>query len=310
MDDKPVWDPQKVRKAVVMETLQHPATLLTGSTAIISALYISLISGSKEGLLIALGSLGLSAGSWIYNYFFRTDVFVQKYFDKWQKEMGETRQKSLEAARETLVAMKYEPGIRAFDDLVAVYKRFEAFVDESNLNSLTSMQKVRLEGVASETYDLGMKTIIKLVSLLKVVRSIDIDRYKSEIEDLNREMDLIRKKSKNSETKKLEYLEKRKMAIQARINSYNDATIEIEGLLTKAEECENAIENSILQMPVISGKIDDNELKKAVSSMENTVEAARRVSQRMQQFSENYSEDGQFDDDDMYLDQQSTKNAD
>jgi len=297
---KPVWDPKEVRKAVLRETVQHPVTLFFGASSIISSLYIALISGSKPGLLVALSSMGLAVGSWIFNYFFRLDHFVEQHYEKWKKQVDQERKKRLAGLRQQLVDLNFAPGLEAFDDLQSAYERFISFLHQGTTDGLTQLQRVRMEGIAGETYDLGMKIMVKLVSLVHIVQTIDVKKFQTEVRDL---ADTIVNLTGNQEVspdshQRLENLKKRKAAIQTRIDSYNKAMLEIEGLLTRAEECENSIENSILQMPVLSDKIDDQQLQQALSNMEMTVNAARRVSEKLQNLE---SESGEHPDDDIYL---------
>jgi len=301
MEPKPHWDPLQVRKAVLRETIQHPLTLLSGGCAVISGLYISLLNASKEGLIVALGALGLSVGSWVFNYFFRTDHFIEKYYEKWKRELEKRRTEQLEGLRQELVNLNFSQGIQAYDELKSAYDRFNKFLLEANTSVLTSMQKVRLEGIAGETFDLGMETITRLVTLQKIIRTIDIKRFQSEVKELDQKIDSLKSQSFVSETtrQRVESLEKRKLAILMRVESYQQALLEIEAMLTRAEECENSIENSILQMPVFSGSINDNQLQKALSAMEVTVEAARRVSQKLQQ-QETMSEGSDHPEDETY----------
>ncbi|MBN2382660.1 hypothetical protein JXQ70_07240 [bacterium] len=302
MEEKPSWDPKQVRKAVLRETIQHPLTLLSGGTAIVSALYIALLSGSKEGLLVTLSALGLSVGSWVFNYFFRLDHFVEKYYARWKKENETRRTSQMEGLRQQLVELKFDPGIKAYDELKSAYNRFHQFLLNAQSGVLTTLQRVRMEGIACETYDLGMLTINRLVALVKIIRSVDIKRFQDEVAELDQKIRELGLKKDTSEVtrRRLESLEKRKLAILTRIESYQNALLEIEAMLTRSEECENAIENSILQMPVFSDTVDDQQLQKALASMETTVEAARRVNQKLRQ-GELQPDQVDRPDDDLYL---------
>lgn len=302
MAELPVWDPKKVRREVLKDTIQHPITMFFSASAIISALYTTLISGSKQGLIIALASFGIATSSWIFNYFFRTDHFVELYYEKWKASVEALREKRIEGLRQELVKFSFQDGIQAFDDLQSAHQRFKDFLLDNENSGLSQMQRVHLESISGETYDLGMQIITRLVSLVRITTSVDINRFKGEIEKLEKQIQEMKNQNyeANDYKKHLSSLEIRKHAIEARVESYRKAELEIDSLLAKVEECENSIENSILQMPVFSGKVNDQQLQKALNEMETTVEAARRVSKRLENLDLN-SSTLNTKEDDLYL---------
>jgi hypothetical protein len=155
METESIWSPRQVRRGVLKETIQHPLTLFFGASAIMSGLYIGLISGSPEGLMLTLGAMGLSLGSWIFNYFIRSEHFVQQYFEKWQKLKEAERQKNLEGLKKQFVELDFKEGIQEYDDLTSAHQRFRDYLRGSGTQGLTQLQQGHLEGVAAETFSLG-----------------------------------------------------------------------------------------------------------------------------------------------------------
>src|ERR1041385_1380500 len=76
------FTPRAVHRAVLQETLQHPATILPGALATVAALWSVAIDLSPASLLAMLGFGFVSAAAWVINYIGRGDTLAEQHIQK------------------------------------------------------------------------------------------------------------------------------------------------------------------------------------------------------------------------------------
>lgn len=87
-------------KIVFQESLQHPLTLFPTAVGILGSLTTLLFGTTTLSAGLALGGLGLGAGSWLVNYFFRKEIFLREHLMRVRSQAEHQMQlvlKSLEA---------------------------------------------------------------------------------------------------------------------------------------------------------------------------------------------------------------------
>ena len=85
LDHKPMaedFTPRAVQRAVIQDTLQHPATILPGALATVAALWSVAIDLSPASLLAMLGFGFVSAAAWVINYIGRGDTLAAQHIQK------------------------------------------------------------------------------------------------------------------------------------------------------------------------------------------------------------------------------------
>ena len=61
----------RIKKKILSDAIQHPATLYSAAAALLSGIYMGLVSFDETSFAVALGSGLLSLASFIYYYFIR-----------------------------------------------------------------------------------------------------------------------------------------------------------------------------------------------------------------------------------------------
>lgn len=123
---KPPKPRQSLGKAVLSETLQHPATLLPGAGGVLSLLYMVAFGPNLNAFGCFLGAAGLSATAWIFNFFFRTEHFAQKVMAQWNNADQNERVQRIESLSESLQVHHMD---RAYLSLTKIRSRYEQLVE-------------------------------------------------------------------------------------------------------------------------------------------------------------------------------------
>ena len=85
LDRKPTaedFTPRAVHRAVLQNTLQHPATILPAALATVAALWSLAIDLSPASLMAMLGFGFISATAWVINYIGRGDTLVEQHIQQ------------------------------------------------------------------------------------------------------------------------------------------------------------------------------------------------------------------------------------
>ncbi|ETX05029.1 hypothetical protein [Candidatus Entotheonella palauensis] len=168
-----------VEKAVLTATLQHPLTLYPIAVGVVGVAAVVLLIPSFGWFLAAVGAVALGIGSWIVNFFFRSDVYADRYIQSLHDDFARQRQARLESLQEALEVCQTVPGAghlasqgaeqfvqirEKFDNLVAILDR------KLNRHELTYH---RYCGSAEQVYLSVLDHLRDVVTLLQSVRAID-----------------------------------------------------------------------------------------------------------------------------------------
>ena len=91
-----------VKKAVNAEISQNPVSIYSGLGSVASVLYMVLFGVTSPAFALSLGLLLLSGSSFIFNKFFREEVFEKKYVEKLRYELQANAQEMLDGLRNEL----------------------------------------------------------------------------------------------------------------------------------------------------------------------------------------------------------------
>ena len=99
LDRKPTaedFTPRAVQRAVLQDTLQHPATILPAALATVAALWSVAIDLSPASLMAMLGFGFVSAAAWVINYVGRGDTLVEQHIQKLRALRAEYERREVE----------------------------------------------------------------------------------------------------------------------------------------------------------------------------------------------------------------------
>src|SRR5262245_27851036 len=99
LDRKPTAEDftgRAIQRAVLQDTLQHPATILPAALATVAALWSVAIALSPASLIATLGFGFISAAAWVINYIGRGDKLVEQHLQKLRALRNEYERREVE----------------------------------------------------------------------------------------------------------------------------------------------------------------------------------------------------------------------
>src|SRR5262245_52368655 len=72
------FTPEAVRRALLVDTLQHPAVVLPASVAVVAGMWAS-VFGGQVSFLTLLAGVFAAASSWIYQFVVRGDALAERH---------------------------------------------------------------------------------------------------------------------------------------------------------------------------------------------------------------------------------------
>lgn len=168
-----------VEKAVLAATLQHPLTLYPIAVGVVGVVAVVLLIPSFDWLLVAIGAITLGVSCWIVNFFFRSELYADRYMQSLHDELIRQRQLRLESLHDALEACQTVPGAESLaaqgrGQFVRIREKFD------NLTTILDQQLNRREltyhrycGSAEQVYLSVLDHLREVVTLLQSIRAID-----------------------------------------------------------------------------------------------------------------------------------------
>jgi hypothetical protein len=279
LDRKPAvedFTPRAVQRAVLKETLQHPATILPAALAAVAALWSVAIDLSPASLLAVLGFGFVSAAAWVINYIGRGDKLVEQHIRKLRALRDEYERREAENLAVACRQAGFVAGAKEGQELTAAYHKLHQFLsaqpaDQGN----ASGERFRI--LAEETYRHGVAILRRALNLFQALQRVDADALERERKDWIRE----REQRGPSDS-----LDRHIEAHTKRLDRYRRREEELRALIAQVNELETALETAYLEVVDLVGQAAGVRpfASEAASHLERAVEAARRVEQRLRGF--------------------------
>ncbi|ETW97766.1 MAG: hypothetical protein ETSY1_21420 [Candidatus Entotheonella factor] len=168
-----------VEKAVLAATLQHPLTLYPIAVGVVGVTAVVLLIPSFGWLLVAVGAMTLGIGSWIVNFFFRSEIYADRYLQSLHDQLAKQRQARLESLQDALEACQTVPeagtlAMQGAEQFVQIREKFD------NLVAILDQKLDRREltyhrycGSAEQVYLSVLDHLQDVTTLLQSIRAID-----------------------------------------------------------------------------------------------------------------------------------------
>jgi len=273
-----------VKQAVFSEAIQHPTTLFPAAIALLSGLYMGLVSFDETSLAVTLVSGLLTLASYIYHYFVRGETIAENYIKELREKRKDYKKQQVEDIEERCKAAGFTEGQQAARELLEAYTRLYQFLKEKSVK-IKSKTAQRFMVLAEETYDQGVQFLNKALILYQALVQIDEKKLIKELRAWQEEVKNLEKyKNKNEEQKDLVI-----QALQEKINSHRKRLELFSGrgetlkqLMDQCEVLEATLDSTYLEVvdlidsdPLMSVKHDN-----AASNLERAVTAARKAEDR------------------------------
>lgn len=289
LDRKPTaedFTPRAVQRAVLQDTLQHPATILPAALATVAALWSVAIDLSPASLMAALGFGFISAAAWVINYIGRGDKLVEQHIQKLRVLRDEYERREVEELGVACQRVGFLAGAKEAQELTDAYAKLHQFL-VAQRTSQGHASGERFRALAEETYRHGVAILHRALNLFQALQRVDVDTLEQERQDW------IRQRAQEGTS---ESLERNIEAHTKRLERYRQRDEELRTLIAHLNELETALETAHLEVVDLVGQgINVGPFAgDTASHLERAVEAARRVEQRLRGFGD---EDTRADED-------------
>ena len=188
-----------IKRRLLSDAVQHPATLLPLAGSIVSALYLLLVSPVLGGSIWAVGLLALtgvvSIASFSWRYVFRyTEEYAKRareLMELLDRERARLEQVEVGQLREALQSgfsrVGDTDGLEALTELDAEYDQLQLALSRQIDGDLLSMSQV--PGLAREAYRQGLSVLSDALDLTKVASKPGRERLEREVERLEKDIE-------------------------------------------------------------------------------------------------------------------------
>jgi hypothetical protein len=290
------FTPQAIQRAVLAETLQHPATILPWAGATVAGVWTLLMGATPESVIALMSGLFAGAAAWVVNFYIRGDARARVHVEKLRSLRREFDVESLEELEATCLQARFKQGAKEAAELKAAYLKFGEFLSNKAKRS-DDLQSQRLSVLAEDTYREGRAILAKALQVFVALNSVNVGT-------LRRERDELQDNLKTCKKSQVESLEQQLEVQQKRIELYERQETLLSQLLTEANELEAALETAYLE--VVELVAQDAELTSwqsgAGTRLERAVEGARRAEEKLRGLT-----NGTSAEDEMYLNVSNSK---
>jgi hypothetical protein len=274
-----------VSHAVFSEAIQHPTTLFPAAIALLSGLYMGLVSFDETSLAVTLVSGLFSLASWIYHYFVRGEAIAENYIKELKEKRKDYKKQQVEDIEERCKAAGFTEGQQAARELLEAYTRLYQFLKEKSVK-VKSKTAQRFMILAEETYDQGVQFLNKALVLYQALVQIDEKKLINELRAWQEEVKGLEKyKNKNEEQKDLviQALQEKIDSHRKRLELFSGRGETLKQLMDQCEVLEATLDSTYLEVvdlidsdPLMSVKHEN-----AASNLERAVSAARKAEDRL-----------------------------
>jgi hypothetical protein len=279
LDRKPTaedFTPRAVQRAVLQETLQHPATLLPAALAAVAALWSAAIDLSPASLMAMLGCGFVSVGAWVINYVGRGDTLVEQRIQQLLALREAYERREVEDLALACREAGFLVGAKEAQELTAAYHKLHQVLGEQWAGQGNAGRE-RFRVLAEETYRHGVAILQRALNLFRALQRIDVDTLERERQAW------IGQRAQEGAS---ESLERNIEAHTKRLDRYRQREEELRALVAQLNELETALETTQLEVVDLVGHAAGEGLfeSDAAAHLERAVEAARRAEQRLRGF--------------------------
>jgi len=262
-----------IEKHILNETMQNPLTTFSAAVAVLAGLYMLAFGFNQAFLLLAAGAGFLSLGTFIFNYFIRGEKLAQEYVRAQLAKQRAARENEIVGIYNEFKKLGAIEGEQAATELSQAYQKVKNFLQTHTAKG-ASMQTMRLQILAEETYFKGVDVLQTVLAVTKALREIDVNKLARELQDW---------KKRQVENRESSALERRIDLNQRRIDSYRRHESALAELFAECEACEAALEEAYMQFAgaETAQVLPKPNVNDAITRLETAVAAARRVEARL-----------------------------
>ena len=278
-----------IRRQLLSDAVQHPATLLPLAVVTSSGIYLLLLPPVFGAALWAIVFLGVSsiaaASSFAWRYAFRyteqyarrvhevMDILVLERARLDQAEMGHLR----EALQSEFVSIEWTEGTKVLSGLVSEYERLQPALRSPTDTGPLSMSHI--PALAQETYRRGLNIVSDALELMRAVHTPDGVRLETEIAELEKEVETSNRDGRRSE--RLGIKEARLLSLREKLELHNHLQLRVDQMLFQAERCEASLFSARIEIAAIKSGRSNSSVDSVVAALQRTIELVKEVQEEL-----------------------------
>jgi len=235
------FSPAAVRRAVLKESITHPATLYPGVLAVLGALAGTLF-GSPVFIMAGMGAALAAGCGFTVNFFFRAETLASKYFEGLSGKITAAEESRLdelfqELKNSELIPGAENPAARAAEQFVRVRQKYGSLHELLEQKLGSGEVSVGNIWAAGEQVYLGVLDNLRdAATIFRNISEIDIARTEVRLGELSRRAESSRVEAREKET-----LKKRMKLIDDQLGHVNELLARNEEAITQLEDAAAAI---------------------------------------------------------------------
>ena len=278
-----------IRRQLLSDAAQHPATLLPLAIVIASAIYLLILAPLLGGAPWAIALLGVStivaASSFAWRYVFRyTEEYTRRVhevmdiLDQEQARLDQAETRQLrEALQGEFVSIEWAEAAKALSGLVSEYERLEPALSRPGDTNPLSMSHV--PALAQATYRRGLSILSDVLELMKAVHTPDGERLEAEIAGLEKEVEASKGDGIRSERFRIK--EARLVSLRRKLEMHDRLQLRVDQMLYQAERCEASLYCTRIEMAAIKTGSSTSSVDSVVAALQGTIELVKEVQEEL-----------------------------
>ena len=274
-----------IRRQLLGDAVQHPATLLPLTAAVLSVLYLTLVSPIVGGglwamVLIAVSGI-LAAVGFVWRYVLRyTEEYGKRargLMDLLQEERARLEQAEVEQRREALQAgfsgIGSAEGLKVLTELVVQYEELRPTLRRQRDTDPLSMSYV--PSLAGETYRQGLSVLSDALELTRAVHVPDRERLERELAEMEREVATL--KLEESQAGRIRLKEATLASHRQRLDMLDQLQLRLEELLYQAGRCEASLDRTRIELAAIRTGSSEATVDSVTEALRRTINQVKEV---------------------------------
>ncbi len=284
--DQPTTDDfsnRQIKKKVLLDALQHPTTLYSAAAAVLSGLYMGLVSFDETSFAVALAAGLCSLISFVYHYFIRGEKSAQKHVRELLERRKSFKEQQAEDIEKRCRSAGFQEGEKAAKELKEAYTRLDVFLKEQ-LEKKQTLTAQRFLILAEESYHQGIQFLNKALALFQAIGHIDENKLRQEMRAWQDEL----ARAAQDKQKGKEYKELLTKTLTEKINSharrlqlYTERKDTLAQVLSQSETLEATLDSTYLEVVDLAADGAYLQGNNAAGNLERAVAAARKVENRL-----------------------------
>ena len=266
---------EAVSKAVLKETLEHPATIYPAAGSALAVAWTVMVAASPTSIAFALGCAFVGASAFIYNYVIKGPDRATAYVTKLRElrrshSLIEIEQFALDCSRNGLVE-----GARGARELKSAYVSLTDYLNSHK----EGIAADRFGVLAEDTFQEGVSILQKALAIYQAIEATDSGVLQKDLDRLKRQRASLDPKSQLVKSIDIQI-----EAAQHRIDLEAQQQNQLAQLFAQSSEIEAALQSTYLELVDMQSHNQLGALNEdggAATRLKSAVDVARSVERKL-----------------------------